>query len=187
VAQTSATLLPEWIVIHSSAAPWGGIKVINEWHNARGFRRKNPSNGLAYVGYHAIIENGHEKSSYGAQSFRNGIIAQGRDDCEYGAHAWGLNAISLGVCLVGKDGQFTNEQITSLICYVISKQTQYRIPIENVIGHYETPHEQSKSAAVRKTCPDIDMEEFRDVIERCASDMYTEMICIPPEVISDIG
>ena len=52
------------------------------------------------IGYHKVI-------------LRNGKIEEGRPEYWVGAHVKGLNNISLGVCLIGRNN-FTEKQFNSL-------------------------------------------------------------------------
>lgn len=159
---------PEYIVVHCSDSRWGSAEVIREWHRARGWDD---------IGYHYVISNGFERSSRGTRDeAENGRIWHGRDEDTNGAHAKGFNSKSLGICMVGKDGNFTQEQKASLLCIVSSLMYKYGVPIEKVIGHYEADPNSGK------TCPDIDMETFRKQLIKVYSVLSDEMCPIPPEV-----
>lgn len=118
------------IIIHCSATPpnWmdgEGVEAkrdeIDRWHKERGWRG---------FGYHALID-------------RDGSIAQGRPFSEQGAHARGLNAHSIGVCLVGGAGSnenddfedhYTARQDRALRMWL--REQQARFPgIKKVTGH----------------------------------------------------
>jgi N-acetylmuramoyl-L-alanine amidase len=92
----------KYIVIHCSATPPDmdiGVEEIRKWHKARGWRD---------VGYHDVIR-------------RDGVIEEGRQVNEIGAHVKGYNKQSVGVCLVGgvdddnsPERNFTEKQYKSL-------------------------------------------------------------------------
>ena len=92
----------EKIIIHCSATRPSqdiGSNDIDRWHREKGWLK---------IGYHLVIT-------------RDGTLELGRDLDEVGAHAYGHNANSVGVCMVGgidEDGQpddnFTSEQWNTL-------------------------------------------------------------------------
>tara|TARA_Y100000593_G_scaffold45350_2_gene86287 strand:+ start:2775 stop:3152 length:378 start_codon:yes stop_codon:yes gene_type:complete len=110
-----------------------------EWvkkvHIQRGFRT---------IGYHFFIK-------------RDGSIERGRELREIGAHAYGKNAVSVGICLAGgidEDGNpennFTSEQMDALNRRV--KALLRIFPDADVIGHNEIGN---------KACPSFDVKEWR--------------------------
>ena len=83
------------IIIHCSASSITGqtAALMKEWHEERGMRT---------IGYHVFIRN-------------NGLIEQGREWDEVGAHCYGHNQNSIGICLAGKEiRDFTPAQFDSL-------------------------------------------------------------------------
>lgn len=138
----------EWIVIHCAATPPSrdiGLVEIREWHLKRGWFD---------IGYHYVIR-------------RNGVIEKGRPETRPGAHARGINHISLGICLVGgaseidiKDAEnnFTLKQMASLKELIEELETRY--PDAPVIGHRDIPN-------VNKACPSFEvMDWYEEVLER---------------------
>jgi N-acetylmuramoyl-L-alanine amidase len=91
-----------WLIVHSSATPPHmdiGVKEIKRWHVERGFTT---------TGYHFVIR-------------RNGLMEVGRAIAEQGAHVFGRNNDSVGICLVGgvnkeraAENNFTEEQFEQL-------------------------------------------------------------------------
>lgn len=136
------------IVVHCSATPEGRDVTaadIRRWHKERGWRD---------IGYHAVVR-------------LDGSIEPGRDldndggtEEHVGAHTYGLNADSLGICYVGgvdkdmrpKDTR-TAAQNKALVGKAREWMDRFDIPIERVTGHYE--HDSGKA------CPSFDMDEFR--------------------------
>lgn len=148
------------IVTHCSALPYG---------TADGIRRHHLSLGWADIGYHFVVGNGRASRGSAYDPELDGIIWLGRDldgdgDVfdERGAHALGLNATSIGVCLVGLRGHFTARQLRRAAGLHAGIVDRFGLEVEAVIGHCETPHEQSKPIERRKTCPEIDMNAFRE-------------------------
>lgn len=132
------------LVIHCAATPNGygkyTIRDIDAWHASRGFRRDvehleyNPT--LPYIGYHGIID-------------CNGVLWAGRGEDEIGQHAVGLNATSLGYCLMGTD-KFTAAQWGALRDLIEDHQNRYDTEDFklNIIGH---------EVVSNKTCPGFDV------------------------------
>lgn len=133
------------IVIHCSASPngrWETTADIDAWHRERGFarahafrERQNP--GLTSIGYHFVI-------------YTNGALATGRHLDEVGAHAYGYNQKSIGVCMVGTD-QFTPAAWDMLQKNITSLSTMF--PNAGIVGHRDLP-------SVRKTCPGFDVKTW---------------------------
>jgi hypothetical protein len=89
-----------WCKVHKRREDIG-IEAIDEWHAAKGYRRaKHRKGDLRHVGYHRVID-------------LDGIVWEGRDLDEPGAHCPGVNTKSWGICLLGRDA-FTGAQWQSL-------------------------------------------------------------------------
>ena len=86
------------------------------------------------IGYHAVI-------------IKDGTIEQGRPHFWSGAHVYGHNEKSLGVCLIGRN-DFTSEQMTAL--YGLLRDWIARYPQARICGHRDFPNTQ-------KTCPNFDV------------------------------
>lgn len=90
-----------------------------------------------------------------------GTIQRGRPDGQVGAHAVGLNARSLGICVIGTYA--TQGPVlgvwTSLVDACARLCKRYGIPATNVVGHRET----ASGKAQGKTCPGsaFDLDELR--------------------------
>ena len=143
------------IIIHCSDSGWGSAAVIRGWHLENGWRD---------IGYHFVILNGELRTTLSLPSL-DGDVSVGRvidgdewvEANESGAHALGMNSNSIGICLIGVD-KFTEKQYKSLIDLLYELHKHFNIPVENMIGHYETP----KSGG--KTCPNMDMNSFRGIL-----------------------
>ena len=140
------------ILIHCSDSKWGDASIIDSWHKQRGWTG---------IGYNLVILNGYLKSSKKYISEKDGVIEKGRSLKKSGAHTLGFNGVNvgIGICLIGKD-KFTIKQQLALIDLVLELMDIYNIPVENVLGHYETPQ------AGGKTCPCFDMDRFREMLEK---------------------
>lgn len=122
------------IVVHCSATHPSmdiGVKEIRKWHVEE--------NNWSDIGYHYVIR-------------RNGIIETGRPEEKQGAHVYGFNKTSLGICLVGgtnandkekADFNFTKEQLFWLDQLLISLGRRY--PKAQLCGHRDLDS--------KKACP----------------------------------
>lgn len=125
------------IVVHCSATPPGmdiGANEIRRWHLARGWDD---------IGYHHVIR-------------RSGHIEPGRPEHLPGAHAYGHNPRSIGVCLIGgtdrdgrPDSNFTRHQFAAL-CR-LTDDLKRRYPAARALGHRDVS---------RKACPGFDVAAF---------------------------
>lgn len=117
-----------YLVVHCSATPDDdpiGVREIHAMHLGFGWHG---------VGYHRVIQ-------------RDGTIESGRPDCWIGAHVYGHNKESLGVCLVGCD-LFTDEQYDSL--ELVLRFWRYEYPDASICGHRDFSY-------TDKTCPNFDV------------------------------
>lgn len=121
------------IIIHCSDSDYhrhDDISVIRMWHKARGFYD---------VGYNYFIK-------------KDGELQFGRSLNVVGAHCINHNAISIGICLSGKE-EFSDAQMEKLNDLVLFLLYSYNLKPENVFGHYEFNE--------NKTCPNLDMDVYR--------------------------
>lgn len=91
-------------IVHCSDSEYGNAVIIDSWHRARGFDN---------IGYHFVILNGKIYSSKQELPFMDGRIETGRSIEKNGAHCKGHND-SIGICLIGKSGDFTENQVLAL-------------------------------------------------------------------------
>ena len=126
------------------------------------------------IGYHYVITNCYP--TYDAWIRHrplletDGQIWPGRDvdrdgdvDEEIGAHAFGYNSRSLGICLVGQHGSYTSRQIYMAVSLMNRLARHYKVRRANVIGHAETGN-------TPKTCPVLDMAWFRGMLHDDSDD-----------------
>ena len=142
----------KYIAIHCAATPPSmdvGRERIKKWHLDRGF---------VDVGYHFIIK-------------RDGSIDKGRDLDgdgfvieEIGAHARGVNSVSIGICWVGgvaesnkktAEDNRTKEQLATMKQLVKELAAQY--PDAIIQGHRDFP-------GVSKSCPSFDVANWCEVV-----------------------
>lgn len=132
----------KYIVVHTSESyPYMdiGVKEIDRWHKEKGY---------VGVGYHYVVR-------------KNGEIEEGRKEYQVGAHCFGYNHNSIGVCWVGglKNGtkkeyvdDRTDAQKEALIGLLMKLVIKY--PDAKIVGH--------RDLDPKKECPLFDaMEEYK--------------------------
>lgn len=130
------------IIVHCSATPEGrdfAVADITRWHRQRGF---------STIGYHYVI-------------YRDGSVAIGRDVNTAGAHCYGHNANSIGVCYIGglaTDGKTpkdtrTDAQKAALLTLLRKLRALY--PSAAIHGHRDF---------TAKACPSFDATlEYKEI------------------------
>lgn len=118
------------VVIHESASPHRGDTAadINDWHL---------ENDWPGIGYHYVID-------------EHGEVEPGRPEYWTGAHVKGYNQDSLGICLIGRDGNFTDEQWNAL----------YRLCLELKRRHHGIQFYGHRDLDERKSCPGFDVRRW---------------------------
>ena len=104
---------------------------------AKEIHKMHLSFGWDGIGYHKVI-------------LKNGSVENGRPEYWVGAHVKGLNKISLGVCLIGKN-EFTDFQFESLKLVLSTWKINY--PNATILGHRD-------STQTKKTCPNFDVTKW---------------------------
>ncbi len=121
----------KFLVVHCSDTPDSddiGAIEIHKMHIGFGWEG---------IGYHKVIR-------------RNGNIENGRPEFWTGAHVYGKNNISLGVCLIGKN-KFSDKQFLSLENLLHVWKDKY--PKAIIKGHYQM-------IKTNKTCPNFNIQAF---------------------------
>lgn len=139
---------------HSELARPHGIEEVRLWHTAPKLKDgeipkpgKVYGNGWRDVGYHWFLR-------------KDGTLEAGRNESTSGAHCYGYNRKSIGVCFEGDMDveDWTKEQ--TLIFLLLTKDllARYPITIDNVKGHNE--------CGSPKTCPgtNIDCDRVRNLL-----------------------
>lgn len=119
------------LVVHCSDTP------DDEPIDARAIHAMHLGFGWHGIGYHRVIR-------------RDGTIEQGRPDYWIGAHVYGHNEESLGVCLIGRH-RFTAAQMRSL--RRVLDEWRSRHPHAAICGHRDF-------ADTAKTCPNFDVASW---------------------------
>lgn len=125
---------PEFIIVHHTGGTDADaladtsnhrFEDVNAWH------KQNPNVNLGepsslgyYIGYHYFID-------------KNGKVTQGRADKDEGAHTFGYNARSIGICLAGNFDLTlpTQAQVDALTSLLKQKMDTYKLPIESIMPH----------------------------------------------------
>lgn len=143
----------QFIVLHTAGAyDYKRREVV--YQNARAIDRYHREhNGWRSIGYHWVV-------------CEDGKGERGREDHEVGAHAGGFNVNSLGLCVAGH-GDFApwnDAQMAEVLRKCAQWCALYRVQVEHVIGHRETPD--FGGPPVSKTCPGklVDMDAIRSAL-----------------------
>jgi len=142
------------IVCHHSASTFGTALMIDSWHRERGWDG---------IGYHFVIQNGHDTAPSVYDPALDGWIELGRPTQKAGAHAVGNNAHSIGICLIGH-GEFTERQFMSLVLLCRSLMAEYGVEAKRVVGHSELDPRKPE-------CPGFTMELLRATLMGCREGM----------------
>lgn len=122
-----------FIVVHCSDTPEKldvGVNDIRKWHKDRGWKD---------IGYHYVIR-------------RNGLIEAGRNYDVVGAHVSGFNKNSIGICLVGREKNYSEEQWKSLARALKSLTQYYKGAI--ALGHCDL------DPVKKRNCPGFDVKSW---------------------------
>lgn len=150
------------IFLHCSGSEYGSALMFDAWHRARGW---------SGIGYHFVISNGlYSSFQRNRWEFAVGSVEAGRhldDDSifepdELGAHTYGFNSGSVGVCIIG-GRRFAHRQYKSAKLVVLKMLDLFNLSVCDVFGHYEAGLIDPRYAT-EKTCPNIPMDAFRDYL-----------------------
>lgn len=135
---------PKIAVVHqteSDVSAHDNFETINQWHKERGFCCVLDDGSKIYIGYHVLI-------------LKNGNVIWCRPLDKRGAHCYGFNSKSIGICLSGKD-QFTSAQKRSLelVLHEIEAFLGYKL---ERFGHNELDKRPEK-----RGCPNVPKSWFK--------------------------
>jgi N-acetylmuramoyl-L-alanine amidase len=136
------------IIVHCSDSDFGDAKEIDRWHKDNGWRG---------IGYHYVILSGHRQNARAYVPEDDGIIEPGRDLDTQGAHVYGHNNDSIGICLIGRHHFTTAQLFQSLPKLLIDLIKKYGLQVVDVLGRYELD--------VGKTCPNLPMNHIREFLK----------------------
>ena len=120
-----------YLVVHCSDTP------DDEAIGAREIHAMHLGFGWHGIGYHRVIN-------------RDGIVETARPDYWQGAHVYGHNEISLGVCLIGRNA-FTDAQFDALEGVLREWQAEYSTA--TICGHRDFSY-------TDKTCPNFNVAHW---------------------------
>lgn len=122
-----------FVVVHCADTPAKmdvGVNDIRQWHIARGWKD---------VGYHYVIR-------------RSGLVETGRRHDVLGAHVAGYNAVSVGVCMVGRERNYSDAQWQSLGQVLVVLTAYYKGA--KVVGHCDL------DPVGKRNCPGFDVRAW---------------------------
>lgn len=87
------------------------------------------------------------------------------------------NSIGVEICMLNKNGKVRHDSIKNAAAFVKKLMTQYNIPIENVIRHYDVTHKQCpapmvsnpslweefKESLIKEEDEDMDVNRFKEL------------------------
>ena len=134
------------VIVHCSDSSFGNAALITKWHIVE--------RGWDTIGYHYVILNGW-LSAFKHHSYFDGHLETGRpldDDAdlelnEIGSHAAGWN-MSVGICLIGLSGTFTNKQLGTLNDLI--KNLRYQFKEIKVMQHSDVEPKKPHCAGLTK-------------------------------------
>lgn len=121
----------QYLIIHCSATAEGRdfrAKDIDAWHRNQGW---------VEIGYHYVID-------------LDGTVEKGRVESKAGAHCFGYNNKSLGICYIGglaKDGKTpkdTRTDVQKVALIKLLKELKAKYPKAKIVGHNQF---------AKKACP----------------------------------
>lgn len=146
---------PTRIVIHHSATlPGVALEEIRQAHLDRGFDD---------IGYHYLIT-------------QHGEVLRGRPEHIQGAHAFGLNLDSIGICCVGNfdDSEIPPSQWNGLLALVCEIALRHQIEPAQIIGHCDVSSLSANATTTR--CPGkylhARLEMLRTSVALCSKPDY---------------
>lgn len=120
----------EEIIVHCSAADFThGLKDIDYWHKKKRW---------AGCGYHYVINN-----------YTPPFLEIGRRIDQKGAHTYGRNDFSIGICVCG-EYQFQPEQFRILTKLLKNLVSIFNLEKDDIVPHRMYNH--------KKTCPNFELE-----------------------------
>ncbi len=152
------------VVLHCSASSFGNAALIAKWHSLPAEPvvqngREYHGRGWQGIGYHYVILNGWVAQATYHPLF-DGHIETGRPldndpvltGNEAGAHVRGYNVNSVGVCLIGNSGQFTQAQLNAALKVVYLLERQFTEI--NIVQHSDLDPNKPE-------CAGLDMDRFK--------------------------
>jgi N-acetylmuramoyl-L-alanine amidase len=131
------------VIIHCSATPAGrdvSAADIRDWHTT-------PPRNWSDIGYHFVVR-------------LDGTIELGRLESVVGAHSYGQNRTSIGVCYIGG----TNEDGDAEDTRTVQQRIALRQLIEDIVRRYPGAEVFGHCDFSTKACPSFDARsEYQDI------------------------
>ena len=115
-------------ILHCSDSLFGNAVMIDTWHAEKGFKNQD---GI-HIGYHYVILNGQLTAKKFHAHF-DGSLETGRALDDNDQFEWDEQAAAtlghnncIQVCMIGKSGQFTGQQILALTKLLLMLRLQYK-------------------------------------------------------------
>lgn len=127
------------IIIHCSATPEDmdiGRDEIDRWHRERGWLG---------IGYHYVVR-------------RDGTVEEGRPENQVGAHVYGHNKNSIGICMIG--GIDADDHDKAEDNYTDAQWEALTPLVENLLGRYPDADVLGHNELAAKACPCFDVREW---------------------------
>lgn len=125
------------IVIHCTASPTTTTAAdVDRWHKERGW---------SGIGYHWLVSAG-------------GLIEAGRPEDQVGAHVYGHNTGSIGICASGNPAagdHWDAEQRLALVQMIADRCQAHGLTSQDVLGHCEL------DPTGKPDCPGLNMDNVR--------------------------
>jgi len=152
------------LILHCSDSSFGNAALIAKWHVQE--------RGWSGIGYHYVILNGWLTGTIYNPDY-NGHIETGRpldDDpvvknSEVGAHVRGHNYKSIGICLIGNSGHFTEEQLNASL--ILTNKLEKQFHNIQVLQHSDLDKK-------KPLCAGLNMEKWKMNYE-----LYKKLVSVP--------
>jgi len=115
---------PKWLIVHHGGGSDANPKSDTSHHTAKDMEKWHLSKGWDGLSYQYVIH-------------KDGEVWQGRPEHRNGAHTYGKNTQSIGICLAGNfDVTLPSEDQKHALSQLLKDLTaKYSIPLSNVVPH----------------------------------------------------
>lgn len=145
------------IYLHCAAGGKDGIPYLGNVLAIHKFHRE--VNKWKYgIGYHYVILNGRPHNPDEYIQALDGSIETGRPLSSKGAHVYGYNDNSVGMCFIGQSDEQTIRQLMASKSLINWLRQKYDIDIDRIKGHGEIDLR-------KELCPGMDMDIYRGFIQ----------------------
>lgn len=149
--------ITNYIVLHHAAAKTASVTDVDRWHKQ--------NNGWAGIGYHFYVR-------------KDGKIYRGRPLNTWGAHVYGKNDVSVGICA---EGDYTTEQMPQAQKTAIAELLDYlkaEYPSAKIVGHYEI----GASSCPGANYPIAELKDYKKFLNKEEDQMSEENNALKEEI-----